>query len=269
MISTTMNNVYPSLIAIFYPMSQVAFFNQAKKYQEIPFLTISNTFRSVAMLILSELNDQTERLKRVVRKMIKSIAFLAFPIAFLMILIAEPTFYLFFKEKWLASVPYFRVLTLGGMLLPFTFIFNELFIAKERSAFFLGLEIIKGFLLALLIVLFFPKGIMGLATSWVVYMVITLFLSVFFSGKVIHYPFIQFVKDTFPYFLVAIISVGTAYFGTLHVEDNLLFILVNIAFVGILYIALCRLLKLEMTEEIEEWFASRKEKSRKKKKTNK
>ncbi len=265
-ISTTVNNIYPSLIAIFYPMNQVAYFNQAKKYQEIPFLTLSNTFRSVAMLILSEVNDQSVRLKRVVSKMIKSIAFLSFPIAFLMILIAEPTFYLFFKEKWLASVPYFQVLTLGGMLLPFTFIFNELFIAKERPALFLGLEIIKGVLLILLIVLFFPKGIMGLSVSWFVYMVITLTLSVFFAGKVIRYPFLVFIKDTLPYFLVAGISAAAAYFGTLRVENNLLFILMNTTLVGVLYIALCRFLKLEMTEEIEEWSSTRKARYRKKKK---
>ncbi|HBU46371.1 MAG TPA: flippase, partial [Porphyromonadaceae bacterium] len=78
-ISTTVNNIYPSLIAAFYPMSQVAYFNQAKKYQDIPFLTLANTFRTVAMLILSEINEQTERLKRVVSKIIKSIAFLSFP----------------------------------------------------------------------------------------------------------------------------------------------------------------------------------------------
>lgn len=260
MVTSTVNNLYPSLIAAYYPLSQVAYFNQAKKYQEIPFLTLSNTFRSVAMLILSEVNQQTERLVRVVRKLIKSIAFLAFPIAFLMILIAEPTFYLFFKEKWLASVPYFQVLTLGGMLLPFTFIFSELFIAKERPAFFLGLEVVKGALLLLLIVLFFPKGIMGLAVSWVVYMVITLLLSVFFSGKVIHYSILQFVTDTFPYLAAAGLSVAAAYFVTRGINTGLLFILAATAVTGVLYIAICRLLGLEMTKEVDGWFRARKKK---------
>ncbi|WP_158602532.1 lipopolysaccharide biosynthesis protein [Proteiniphilum sp. X52] len=258
MISTTVNNIYPSLIAVFYPMNHVAFFNQAKKYQEIPFLTLSNTFRSVAMLILSEINDQTERLKRVVRKLVKTIAFLSFPVGLMMILVAEPLFYLFFQEKWLASVPYFQVLTLAGMLLPFTFIFNELFIAKERSAFFLGLEVVKGGVLILLIVLLFPKGIMGLAASWVVYMVITLILSIIFSGKVIHYSLSEFVKDTFPYLFMAVISAAVSCFSTRYVTNNLLFVLVNPVLIALLYIALCKLFKLEMTKEIDEWFASRK-----------
>lgn len=254
LVSSTVNNIYPSIIATFYPLSQVAYFDRAKKYQEIPFLTLSNTFRSVAMLILSEVNQQQERLVRVVRKLIKSIAFLAFPIAFLMILIAEPTFYLFFKEKWLASVPYFQVLTLGGMLLPFTFIFNELFIAKERAAYFLGLEVVKGALLLLLIVLFFPRGIMGLAVSWVVYTVITLSLSIFFAGKVIRYSMLKFAKDTFPYLVSAGLSVAVAYFVARGISSGLLFILASTAATGIIYIALCRMLGLEMTKEIDTWF---------------
>ncbi len=262
-IATAMNNIYPSLIALFHPMSQVAYFNQAKKYQEIPFLTLSNTFRSVAMLILSLVNEQSDRLQRVVRKLIKSIAFLSFPIAFLMILIAEPTFHLFFREKWMASVPYFQVLTLGGMLLPFTFIFNELFIAKERASLFLGIEGVKAVLLTLLIVLLFPKGIMGLAVSWVIYMAITLLLSVLLSRKVIHYSLMHFVRDTFPYLFIALISAGVAYWATLRLEGDLLLILVNAVLVGVLYIALCKLLKLEMTEEIDNWF-SRKRTAREK-----
>ena len=258
MISTTVNNIYPSIIAMFYPMSRVAFFNQAKKYQEIPFLTLSNTFRSVAMLILSEINDQTERLKRVVSKMVKSIAFLSFPIGLLMILIAEPLFYLLFKEKWLASVPYFQVLTLAGMFLPFTLIFTELFIAKERSAFFLGLEVIKGALLIILILLFFPKGVMGLAISWVIYMVVTLMLSMIFSGKVIEYSLFDFVKDTSPYLFMALISGLISYFLTRYVTGGVLFILANSLLIAILYILLCKLFRLEMTKEIEAWFGRRK-----------
>jgi len=261
MISTTVNNIYPSLIAVFYPMNQVAFFNQAKKYQEIPFLTLTNTFRSVAMLILSEINDQADRLKRVVRKLIKSIAFLSFPIASILILVAEPAFFIFFKEKWLASVPYFQVLTLAGMLLPFTIIFNELFIAKERSAFFLGLEAIKGIVLIVLILLFFPKGIMGLAISWVLYMIVTLMLSVIFSGKVIQYSLLDFAKDTFPYLFMALVSAGIAYFCTRKVENDILFVFLNPVLIAMLYIGLCKLFRLEMSEEIEAWLTTRKKKN--------
>lgn len=256
MISTIVNNIYPSLIAAFYPMRQVAYFNQAKKYQDIPFLTLSNTFRNVAMLILSEINEDKERLERVVGKFIKSLAFVGFPLGFLMIVVAEPAFHLFFKEKWLASVPYFQVLSFAGVLSPFIFIFNELFIAKERADLFLGLEAIKGGILILLIVLFFPKGVMGLSVSWVIYTGIALVLSVFFSGRLIRYSFLEFLRDTLPYFFAAATSAGISYFILLNITNDILSILIALCSTGVFYIGLCKLFKLEIAKEMNDWFAA-------------
>ena len=44
-------------------MNSVADYAQANKYQDIPFAMISNTFRSISMLILSEINQEIKRLK--------------------------------------------------------------------------------------------------------------------------------------------------------------------------------------------------------------
>lgn len=260
LINAVFNNLYPSIIAFFYPnsMKQVGYYSQANKYQEIPFGILSNTFRSVSMLILPEINEQGERLKRVVSKMMKSLAFLSFPIGLLMILIAEPTFLLLFKEKWLAAVPYFQVLCLAGVVSPFAFVLNELFIAREKANYFLGVEIIRRVLLVLLIALLFPYGIMGLASSWVVYTYITLIISLVLSRKLIHYSLPDFLKDALPYAAFAFVSVAAGYFLTLHTEKNLLFILVNTVVAGVLYLLLCHLFKLEMSREIGEWISNQK-----------
>ncbi len=206
-IGAIFNNIYPSIIAMFYPMQQVGYYTQAYKYQDTPFAVLSDTFRSVSMLILSEINEQTERLRRVVAKLIKSIAFLSFPVAFILILIAEPLFVTLFGEKWLPSVPYFQILCLGGAVSPFTFILNELFIAKERADFFLSVEIIKRIILVALIIGFFQHGITGLAVSWVVYMYITLIISLFLSKKLIAYSVWNFIKDVTPYVGVSVLAV--------------------------------------------------------------
>ncbi len=259
-ISTISNNVYPSLIAMFYPMSQVAYFNQAKKYQDIPFLTMSNTFRSVAMLILSEVNRDAARMKRIMSKLMKSISFISFPLGFLMIIIAESLFFLFFKERWLEAVPYFQVLTLAGILSPFIFIFNELFIAKEKSSYFLGIEIIKSIILILLIIFLLPKGLMALAGSWVIYIALTLLISVIFSGKIVGYNATQFLKDILPYFVVALICSVISYIITMSIYNTILYILINTVLIGGLYILFCKVLKLEMSNEIENLFSNLKSK---------
>lgn len=258
LISTITYNIYPSIIAVFYPMSQVAYYDRAKRYQDIPFLVLSNTYRSVSMLILSEINDQEERLKRVTSKLMKSISFLSFPIAAILILIAEPTFFLFFKEKWMASVPYFQILTLAGMFSPFILVVNELFVAKEKSKFLLGMEIAKGAILIVLIFLFIPKGITGLAISWVVYTIIALILSLILSKKLIHYSLADFSRDSLPYLFISLLSMALGYAATLKIDNDLLFILIGITVVGVSYLLICKLLKLEMTKEIDSWLLKKK-----------
>ncbi|HOO95843.1 MAG TPA: lipopolysaccharide biosynthesis protein [Proteiniphilum sp.] len=260
LINAIFNNIYPSIIAFFYPnaMHQVGYYNQAQKYQEIPFGVLSNTFRSVSMLILPEINDQTERLHRVVSKMMKSLAFLSFPIGFLMILIAEPTFLFLFKEKWLPAVPYFRILTLAGIISPFAFVLNELFIAREKANYFLGVEIIRRLILVLLIAMLFHYGIMGLAASWVIYTNVTLVISLILSRRLIGYSLSAFAGDVLPYLLLALISSGVAWLLTRNIEHNLLFIFTGSGIVAILYLLFCRLFRLEMIKEIKEWIITQK-----------
>ncbi|WP_286849925.1 MULTISPECIES: lipopolysaccharide biosynthesis protein [unclassified Proteiniphilum] len=264
-INAVFNNIYPSIIAFFYPnsMKQVGYYSQASKYQDIPFGILSNSFRSVSMLILPEINNQTERLKRVLSKMIKSLAFLSFPAGFLMILIAEPAFAILFKEKWLPAVPYFRILCLAGVISPFAFVLNELFISREKANYFLGVEIVRRIILVLLIALLFSYGIIGLAASWVIYTYITLIISLVLSGRLVDYSLLEFLTDALPYALVAFVSCAVGYLITLNITGNYLFLVINIVLVSILYLLLCRLFKLEMAKEIEEWLSSKRKKHEK------
>ena len=261
-IGAIFNNIYPSIIAMFYPMQQVGYYTQAYKYQDTPFAVLSDTFRSVSMLILSEINNQTERLRRVVAKLIKSIAFLSFPIAFILILIAEPLFATLFGEKWLPSVPYFQILCIGGAVSPFTFILNELFIAKERADFFLSVEIIKRIILVALIIGFFKQGITGLAVSWVIYMYITLIISLFLSKKLIAYSFWSFLKDVSPYIGVSLLAVFAAYFIASKISNNISSMLASMVMMGATYLALCRIFNLEMTVEIKQYISSKRQREK-------
>ena len=256
-ISAIFNNIYPSIIAMFYPMQQVGFYTQAYKYQDTPFSVLSDTFRSVSMLVLSEINDQTERLRRVLVKLMKSMAFLSFPIALVLILIAEPLFVNVFGEKWLPSVPYFQILCLGGAVSPFTFILNELFIAKERADFFLSVEVVKRIILVGLIIAFFQQGITGLAVSWVVYMYITLIISLFLSKKLVAYSLWNFIRDVIPYVSLSLVAVVAAYFVSTQITNGFLQMFIALAVMGIVYLLLCRVFNLEMTTELKQLISAK------------
>lgn len=259
LISAIFNNIYPSIIAFFYPnsMNSVADYTQANKYQEIPFAMISNTFRSISMLILSEINQEVERLKRVLSKLLKTIAFVSFPVGLFMILVSHQVFDLIWQDKWLSAVPYFQFLTLAGMISPFIFVLGELYIAREKASYFLGIEIVKRVILIALIWVFIPKGIMGLAASWVIYMYITLIISLMLSDRLVGYSVLSFLKDAAPYALIAIVSNAVSCFVTSSIESNLLYIISNLFIVAIAYLGVCKLFRLEMMKEMEDWVLAR------------
>lgn len=259
LISAVFNNIYPSIIAFFYPnsMNSVADYTQANKYQDIPFSMISNTFRSISMLILSEINQEIDRLKRVVSKLHKTISFISFPLGLFMILIAHNIFELIWGDKWLSAVPFFQILTIAGIVSPFVFVLGELYIARERASYFLGIEIVKRIILVILIWLFIPKGIVGLAVSWVVYTYITLVISLFLSNNLVGYSLITFLKDALPYALVALLANAVAYFATTSITGNFLYIISNLFIVVVVYLFVCKVLKLEMVDEMETWIKTR------------
>ena len=148
------------------------------------------------------------------------------------------------------------------MLSPFIFIFNELFIAKEKSAYFLGVEIFKSILLIILIVLLLPEGLMALAGSWVIYTAVTLLILVVLSGKLIGYNAVSFLKDVLPYLAIAMICTIISYFITLSIHNTILYILTNAVLIVGLYILSCKFLKLEMSSEVENWFFNLKKKKK-------
>ena len=254
-IGAVFNNIYPSIIAIFFPnsMHKVGYFTQAQKYQDIPFGLIANTFRMVSMVTLSEINNEVGRMKRVIGKITQTIAFLVFPIGMYMILVAQPAFEWLFGDRWLPAVPFFQGLALAGMLSPFTFVLNELFIARRRADFFLGVEIVKRAILVLLIVLLFPFGIMGLVASWVIYTFITLVISLALSRKLIDYTPVEFLKNASPYLLIAIVSVLIGYAITFLVSSNFWFLVISAIAVFGSYWLICKITKMEMTAELEKW----------------
>lgn len=253
LVNTIANNIYYIIIGRYYNITQLGFFTQANKYQDIPTGLINNTFRSVSMPLLSGVNEDKERLKRVLRKLIRTIAFIAFPLLLGMILIAKPLFIVLITEKWLPSVPVFQILCLSGLFLVFNNVLQESILSKGRSRGLLVVEILKKSVLILLIFVTIRRGLEGLATGWAISWFISLVLSLYLSWRIIGYSILDFIKDSFPYFAISGVLCSIAWFISRPIENNVLFLGVCITFVGSFYLIFCRLFKLDATMEMFIW----------------
>lgn len=253
MINTIFNNIYFLLIGRIYNMTQLGYYTQANKYQEIPSNLISNTFRSVSTPLLSKLNNDNDRLKRVLSKLVKTIALTCFPILLGLILVSKPLFIVLITEKWLPSVPIFRILCVAGIFTVLNYVLQESILAKGKSGELLLVEIMKKVILVVLILITLNKGVLGLAIGWTVSAFLTLLLTIFLTNRIVRYSLVDLIKDCYPYFSLSLALCVTAYFLSLPITNNTVFLFTCISFVGVFYVLGCRLFKLEASEELFSW----------------
>jgi len=115
------------------------------------------------------------------------------------------------------------------------------------------LEIIKKALFVALIFLTIKYGTLGLALGWAVSSFFTLLLTLFLSKRVFEYSIIDLIKDIYPYFILSLVLSAAAYFLSIQITNNFLYLGFCIGFVGGLYILFCRLFKLEASNEMFDW----------------
>ncbi|HET9570530.1 MAG TPA: lipopolysaccharide biosynthesis protein [Bacteroidales bacterium] len=253
LINAGFSNIYSVLIGRFYSMAQLGFFSFASKYQDIPSGLISNTFRGVSVPLLSQLNEEDDRLKRVLGKLIRTVAFVGFPVMLGMVLIAKPFIIFLVTEKWLGAIPIFQILCFSGILVSFNSVLQEAVLAKGHSKAVLWVEILKKMVLVGFILLTINKGVIGLAIGLVLSSLSAMILSLLLSGKMVGYTIWHMIKDCAPYVAISAILCLVAYYLTLSIESNFLKFGSCILFVGSLYFIISWFLKLEPMLELTAW----------------
>lgn len=102
------------LIGKIYSPTIMGYYSKASGTEGVVSTTISQVMDQVTYPLYAELQDDMPALRATLKRLIVSLAFVIFPIVCLFILIAKPMFVILYSEKWITSVPYFRVLCIGG-----------------------------------------------------------------------------------------------------------------------------------------------------------
>lgn len=214
LINTFFTNIYFVIIGKQYSTGQLGYYTNASKFCDMAVQNFSATIQRVTYPVLSSMQDETERLKKSYRKIIKLSAFIIFPLMIGLAAIAEPLIDLLFGEQWMPMVIYFQLLCLGGMLYPIHALNLNILQVKGRSDLFLNLEIFKMIVAAILIffVIWLKLGIFGLVGAAVLNSYIALFINTYYSGKEITYSVKEQMKDLIPIYIVSVLM-GLIVFG--------------------------------------------------------
>ncbi len=115
LVNSFCNNIQGLLIGRFYNPATMGYYSKARGTEQIASTFIASVIDQVSFPVLSEAQNDLERMQRMLQKFIGVLAFFSFPAMIFLILLAKPLFLLLYSERWMASVPYFQILCLAGI----------------------------------------------------------------------------------------------------------------------------------------------------------
>lgn len=257
-ILTTINqNVLTFIFGRLFPITTVGLYNQANKWSTMGHTFITGTVNQVAQPVLAAVNDEAERQRRVLRKMLRFTAFLSFPAMFGLAMVANEFIVLAITDKWIACVPLLQVLCIGVAFLPFYALYQNLAISHGRSDVYLYCSVFQILTQLAIILLFHRWGILTMVIAYSASNVSFLFVWHAFTHRLCGLSVFLLLKDTIPFLMIALSSMAVAYYLTQTITVLWLLLLVRIMIAGILYFVVLKLLHAEILNECLQ-FAKRK-----------
>lgn len=148
-------NLFSLMVGKFYSKADLAFLHKGSHTPKFIMSAVNGTLGRVMFPALAQMQDDPDRLREAMRRMIQCSTFLVFPMLTGMAFLAPSLIPLLYGEKWLPAIPFMQVACFSLSLWPFHTINLQGIKAMGRSDLFLGLEIAKKILCFTLLGVFF------------------------------------------------------------------------------------------------------------------
>ncbi len=236
LLDTVFVQIYTVVIGKVFSADTLGYFTRARQFSELPSQNITGIIQRVTFPVLSEIQDNDEKLREAYKKIIIMSATLIFPLMIGLAAVAKPFVLLVLTEKWSSTVWMLQLLCFAMMWYPIHAINLNVINVKGRSDLFLKLEVIKKIITFVILVITVPMGLEAILVGQIVDSYICLFINLHYTKKVINYGFLQQMRDLLPILLLSLAMGGLVYYTISYLFVGLyIFQLVLGLIVGILF----------------------------------
>lgn len=248
LLDTAYNNIRSLIIGKMYSSSDLAFYDQGKKFPNVIVTNINASIDSVLLPTLASAQDDSGRVKSMTRRAIKTSTYIMAPLMVGLAFCAEPIVRLVLTDKWLPCVPFLRIFCITYMFYPVHTANLNAIKAMGRSDLFLKLEITKKIVGMALLLSSMWFGVMAMAYSMLISGVISQIINSWPNRKLLSYRYLDQLKDILPGMALAIfMGCCVALVGLLHLS-NTVTLLIQIPMGAVIYIGASAVLHLESYE---------------------
>lgn len=251
LIDTIYRNMYLIVIGKVFKASDLGYYTRAHQFTDFASSNISGIFQRVTYPVLCSIQDDDVRLADVYRRLLKTSAFVIFPLMMGMMGIARPMVISFLTEKWLFSAALIEVLCFSQMWYPVHAINLNLLQVKGRSDLFLRLEIIKKITAVCILFITLSLGLLAMCWGMLVNSIFALIINTYYTGKLIHLGFFSQMKDLLPILLLSFIM-GVSVYLTMNLIHLNPWILMGLGILeGLcIYLGIAKIFKFKELSEL-------------------
>ena len=196
------------LIGKIYSPITMGYYSKAHNTESLASESVSSIMTQVTYPLYAEVQNNLQQLANMIRRLTMTIAYVTFPLLFILLLLAKPIFILLYSERWLASIPYFQVLCIGGMGASLSAINTQAIAAIGKSKVMFNWTLIKRAIgIGSIVVGLFLFGMKGLLAGVVFSNWFSYFVNICLVSKHVGYHFWKQIRDLMP---VAIVSLSAA-----------------------------------------------------------
>ncbi len=267
-------NVLTFIFGKLLPIGAVGQFNQANKWNTMGSSFISNTMQQVAQPVLTQASivgdasqrrdtasvlvdasqrrdteTPSQRQERVFRKMLRFTSFVTFPLMLGLAMVAREFIVLTITDKWLPCVPLLQILCVGGAFLPLHTLYQNFVISRGRSDIYLRCIILLIVLQVVITLSLASLGIMAMVAAFSALNVVFTLCWHFALRRIATLSLFSALKDTMPFFLIALAVMAATYALTASVSGLALLLASRIVIAAVLYLGIMKLLRSKTLEE--------------------
>lgn len=236
LLNVIFNNLYVLILGKYYQKTDVGYYTQANKLSETFNFSFQQILLGSTFSMFSQIQDDTERLRRIFREITKKTAIISIPVMLVFIAIATPFISVLLSDKWLFSVHYFQLLCLASLTTPFFALNISILNARGFSKVTFKLELIKKGLILLSVLVCFHFGIISMLWGYGLSSFVAYLVSILYVKKDIQHYIKHQITDLLPGLLIGFMTAIPAFLLSYIFSNNFLLLSAQIVLILSIYV---------------------------------
>lgn len=250
LLDTAYNNITPVFVAKYYSPADLGVYNRSQNYAIMPSQNITGVIQNVTFPVLSKMQDNDEYLARNYRRMLKTTAFIVFPLMMLLAGLARPLILTMITAKWEACIILLQLMCFSMMWYPIHAINLNLLQVKGRTDLFFRLEVIKKIIGLSIFIVTLPLGLVVFCIGGIISSLVCLVVNTYYTGKLINVGYLKQMRDLFPTLFLSLVLFGVILALNQFISNYLLQILVGGTVGSLVYLGGAYLFKFDELNDV-------------------